>query len=95
MNDVTPRWRRPRIRMSSRAVKRALLERSQGRCEGRGFSPLCTGVGVDVHHVVKRSAGGDDTPANCLLLCRFCHDRVEAAPAEALVAGLTKPSWDR
>jgi hypothetical protein len=41
-----------------------------------------------IHHVVKRSQGGDDVPANLVGLCgdgtRGCHGRVEAREKAAL-----------
>lgn len=75
------------------AVRTELLFRSRGRCEARGFSDLCTGYGVEVHHVVKRSLGGKHTPENCVLICEFCHAKTETDPAEALAAGWLRPSW--
>lgn len=33
---------------------------------------------VDVHHKKLRSAGGADTTANLLALCRYCHALVHA-----------------
>ena len=32
-------------------------------------------LSVDVHHLVYRSQGGDDSPRNCVGLCRSCHDK--------------------
>lgn len=74
-----------------RAAKAELLLRSQGRCEARGFSPLCTGYGIHAHHVVRRSQGGRNEPSNLLWVCHPCHERIHACPADALVAGLLKP----
>lgn len=76
-----------------RAARLVLLERSGGRCEGRGFSDLCTGVGTEAHHLCKRSRGGTNDPSNLVWLCHFCHVKTETNPAEALVAGLLVPSW--
>ena len=32
---------------------------------------------LDLHHIVRRSKGGDYTPANAMLLCRPCHQRAD------------------
>ncbi len=76
-----------------RAARQALLERSGGRCEGKGFSELCTGVGVHAHHVKRRAQGAGNDPEQMLWLCAACHQRVHDNPAEATAAGLLKPSW--
>lgn len=48
-----------------------------GRCEYAGgtghWGPL------DIHHVVKRSQGGADTPTNLVRLCRGHHDATDFA----------------
>lgn len=72
-------------------AKVELLMRSQGRCEGKGFSDLCTGYGTEMHHIVRRSQGGSNDPTNLAFLCAFCHRAVHANPAKALVEGLLKP----
>lgn len=101
MPDVQPRFKAPakakrskmtRDAVEMREVRRALLERSQGRCEAR-FSPLCTGVGTEAHHLKRRSAGGMNTVDNCVWVDAHCHARIHAAPAEAIAAGLLLPSW--
>jgi 5-methylcytosine-specific restriction endonuclease McrA len=33
---------------------------------------------LDLHHVVKRSQGGQDTVENIVPLCRRCHDATDA-----------------
>jgi hypothetical protein len=55
-------------------LKAALYHRARGRCE----NPLCRKAGaLDAHHVVKASAGGEDTAENIVLLCRRCHDATD------------------
>lgn len=53
------------------AMKRALWVRAKGRCE----VPWCprTTLRLDPHHVVKRSAGGEDSLRNLALLCAVHH----------------------
>ena len=45
------------------------------------------GGALDLHHVIRRSQGGKDTPANLRPLHRLCHERVHASPAESKAAG--------
>lgn len=56
-----------------RVVKAYVWTRARGRCE------VCGRAGTDPHHVVKRSAGGEDTASNVVLLCQSCHRRTDAA----------------
>ena len=32
---------------------------------------------LTLHHIVRRSEGGSDTPKNLIALCRPCHDALE------------------
>ncbi len=64
-----------------------LLERSRGRCEVR-WSNLCTGVGNQAHHIVRRSAGGTNDPASLLWTCYFCHALIHDNPEEARSRGV-------
>ena len=66
-----------------------LLERSGGHCEAR-FSTRCTGVGVEVHHVVQRSAHRQNDPADTLLVCRWCHQAIDDNPEQARARGLLR-----
>lgn len=54
---LTPEWR---------ARRRAVLERAGGRCE----APGCDRPAVIVDHILARSKGGSDDPANLRCLCR-------------------------
>lgn len=47
--------------------------RAKGRCEIATWDH----PGQDPHHVIPRSLGGDDTPANVIWICRFHHDLVD------------------
>jgi 5-methylcytosine-specific restriction endonuclease McrA len=62
----TERW--PRLK----ALRGHVLYRADGRCE------VCFALApLDVHHVIKRSRGGEDTAENCIGLCRTCHARTD------------------
>ena len=70
MNN-TASQKRPRIQATPRryaALRRVVLERDGWRCQQCGsFRNL------DVHHMKRRSALGDDAEANLITLCRNCH----------------------
>jgi RNA-directed DNA polymerase len=53
-------------------VRLAVWRRDGGRCRA------CQGRATHVHHVCYRSHGGRTSTANCLLLCRRCHQDVHA-----------------
>ena len=57
---------------AKRAMRDAVLARAKGRCEGCGIGAL-----LEVHHRVKRSAGGQDEAQNGVALCRPCHQRTD------------------
>ena len=42
---------------------------------------LCGKEPTDLHHVKYRSAGGDDTMQNCVMLCTMCHELAHGADA--------------
>lgn len=50
-------------------VKRAVKERSGGKCE----YPDCTEPGAELDHTVPVAIGGQSTLHNCVLLCRNHH----------------------
>jgi len=75
-------------RAELRSVRADLLLRSRGRCEGRGFSELCTGYGTTAHHRLRRSQGGSNSLDNLAWLCHPCHTKVHACPTEAFRDGL-------
>ncbi len=59
------------------AVKRAVWERDQGRCQwpldGGGVCGSTTRLELD--HVVPRGKGGPSTVENCRILCKLCRER--------------------
>lgn len=65
---------RPRAKQSiPPALRRAILARDQHRCR----VPGCThATFVDVHHIVPRSEGGSNDPANLLTICGGHHRAV-------------------
>lgn len=75
----------------SKTTKQAITVRSGGRCEAR-WDDRCVGVGQVFHHVLRRSQGGRGTVDNGAHLCRPCHDRVHAHPADAYARGLLQRS---
>ena len=72
-----------------------IVQRSGGHCEADTFSPYCSGVGTEAHHIVRRSQGGTDDPSNLAWICSFCHRRVHEYPDAARLRGLLKFSWER
>jgi 5-methylcytosine-specific restriction endonuclease McrA len=50
---------------------------------------------TDVHEPKLRSRGGDPlVKAQCVALCRDCHDWVHQNPADATAEGWMKHSWE-
>ena len=49
-------------------LRREVLERDGWRCQKCGSSQS-----LDVHHMKRRGALGDDAEANLITLCRKCH----------------------
>jgi 5-methylcytosine-specific restriction endonuclease McrA len=63
--------KRPRTRATPRdyaILRRLVLKRDGWRCQQCGSLR-----NLDVHHVRRRSALGDDAEANLITLCRDCH----------------------
>ncbi len=57
---------------------KGLYERVFERDERSCVNPYCEGVSHDyeIHHVVYRSHGGDDSEHNLVTLCQACHRQV-------------------
>lgn len=66
----TERW--PRLR----ALRAHVLERARNICEYCGWRLMGEPL-PDIHHIIKRSQGGEDIPSNAVALCRECHDRTD------------------
>ena len=63
--------KRPRTRatpMDYAILRHSVLKRDSWRCQRCGSLR-----NLDVHHVRRRSALGDDTETNLITLCRDCH----------------------
>jgi predicted restriction endonuclease len=52
-------------------IRKAVLRRDRFQCQGCGR----TG-GLDLHHIVPVSRGGEDDPMNLISLCRECHTAI-------------------
>jgi len=73
-----------------------VMDRARGRCEyvvvswspSDKRSDRCPFPAVEVHHRLRRSQGGTDTPDNLVALCATCHhERIHGHPEAAYAAG--------
>lgn len=76
----------------SKATKELVFLRAGGRCERCGWIEEAT----QYHHRRPRGMGGSraadtNTAANCLLLCHYCHTKVESDRDTSLGLGLLVP----
>lgn len=55
------------------SVRKAVMKRDRGRCRFCG-----TDTGLQLHHVVYRSQGGQHEESNLITLCLRCHDTVHS-----------------
>lgn len=53
---------------ANKRIRRMVHDRDDNACILCGWT-----LGVDCHHVIFRSAGGEDTAENMVCLCRKCH----------------------
>jgi 5-methylcytosine-specific restriction protein A len=79
----------------SRAVRRYVLLRAKGECEGCGqLAPFLRIDGspyLEPHHIRRRSDAGPDHPRWVIALCPTCHRRVHyGADGEAYNEQLSK-----
>ena len=64
--------KRPRIRVAAVSyarLRKEILERDNWRCQVCGRLK-----NLDVHHLRRRSALGEDLETNLITLCRECHE---------------------
>jgi len=64
---------RPYLTRNWRALRAYILQRDSYRCQIA--SEICTVYADTVDHIVERSRGGEDVPANLRACCRACHNR--------------------
>jgi len=73
---------------SFQSTRKVALERANHECAFCGVTneqhEQDTGKGLDVHHVLPRSAGGSDKPSNLLAVCRGCHKTLEHSQGAAM-----------
>jgi hypothetical protein len=78
------------IRNAWLAVKAAVRQRDGDICRACD-APVDHRASVDrltaahVHHIQPRSLGGENSTANCCVLCAECHQRAHASQATRLV----------
>ena len=68
MTTTIPKHKR--IKLSPKkynALKEEVFDRDK-------FCVLCGKPPTDLHHVIFRSHGGDDSKENCVALCHDCHE---------------------
>ena len=56
----------------TRTTKLAAWDRAGGCCEACGRK-ICPGDGPEYDHRIACELGGDNSAANCTVLCRWCH----------------------
>ena len=89
LNRKSPLRRTPFFRKPAKKsqvppeIRDAVTARSGGLCEW----PSCPNPATDLHHKQMRSQGGKHTVDNLAHLCRGCHDRIHANPAQSYEAG--------
>lgn len=69
------RPKKPLNSLSTRSVKRRVLEERGGKCEVCGYNKTPV---LEVHHILEKSKGGTDNPDNLIVLCRNCHGEVHS-----------------
>lgn len=71
-------------------TRRQVQARADGWCEACRVHSLeeCDGRGVHAHHLLPRSQGGPDDPANLIWVSADHHSWIHAHPGEAYDLGL-------
>jgi hypothetical protein len=62
-------------------ARQVVYVRSGGVCEAS--TPVCTGMGVHVHHKAGRTGPNPHDPAGLLHVCSSCHVHIHANPTES------------
>lgn len=58
------------------SVRKAVHERSEGICEA--LTPVCNGRAEHLHHIVRRSQGGEHVASNLIHVSSDCHQYIHA-----------------
>jgi len=83
------RGERRRFRKVATWRERVVLRRQKiGVCRR-----CCARWGTELHHLVKRSHGGDDVADNLIPLCRDCHRFIHEHPNDSFLAKLTDAEY--
>ena len=59
-------------------TKRYALNRCAGKCQSCGV-PLTPATGVEFHHDLECTYGGNNDISNCVVLCGNCHSNITIA----------------
>ncbi len=73
---ASPKEKQVNAYYRSEAIKRYVIERSKGKCEGCATdAPFRTrkGAYLECHHLTQMADGGPDHPENVIALCPNCH----------------------
>ena len=77
-----PKVRLAQVHYRAEAVKKYVLKRSGGKCEGcKQDAPFKNRRGqpyLEPHHTTRRADGGPDSPCHVIALCPNCHRRVHS-----------------
>lgn len=91
--------RRARDRFAWDAVCKQVDKRDKGHCRacGRRCDPNATTLleRAERHHIVYRSAGGEDLDINIVTLCAVCHADQHAARIDVRGSGNACEVWKR
>lgn len=76
-------------------VREVVLCRDGWACQARerGLEHECFGP-INIHHVLMRSQGGTDHPANLVCVCDFAHALIHSKPARSYELGLLQRGGD-
>lgn len=75
-------------------VRAVVLQRARYRCEAQ-IDPRCdVDYGLELHHRLRRSQGGEHTAANLVAVCRPCHRTIHSHVAASFEAGLLIHQYD-
>jgi len=59
-----------------RELRRLILERDEFLCRFCGRGGRYSDYLLEIHHIVWRRHGGQDQPANLMVICVECHDKL-------------------